>query len=46
MSYETENEWWYYFSKIIGSNNYDVEYANYLRIEGVIAEVAAEEARI
>lgn len=45
-SYEEENAWWYYFFQATGSNNYDPEYADHLRIYGVPPEVAAEKASI
>ena len=45
-AYEKENAWWYYFFQASGSNNYDAEYANSLRINGVSPQEAAEKARI
>ena len=44
--YEAENAWWYYFFQAAGSNNYDAEYANSLRINGVLPKIAAEETKI
>ncbi|WP_157257453.1 hypothetical protein [Dysgonomonas macrotermitis] len=41
-SYEAENAWWYHFFQAAGSSNYDAEYANSLRIDGVSPEEAAE----
>lgn len=41
-AYEAENAWWYHFFQAAGSNNYDAEYANSLRIDGVLPEEAAE----
>lgn len=45
-TYEAENAWWYYFFQAAGSNNYDAEYANSLRIDGVSPEDAAEKVNI
>lgn len=45
-AYEKENAWWYYFFQAAGSNNYDAEYADHLRINGVAPKEAAEEAKI
>lgn len=45
-AYKAENAWWYYFFQAAGSNNYDPEYANSLRIDGVSPEEAAERAKI
>lgn len=41
-AYEAENAWWYNFFQAAGSNNYDAEYANNLRIDGISPEEAAE----
>lgn len=41
-AYEKENAWWYHFFQAAGSNNYDAEYANSLRIDGETPEAAAE----
>ncbi len=46
VAYEAENAWWYHFFQAAGSNNYDVEYANSLRIDKVSPEAAAEKAKI
>lgn len=42
MTYEAENAWWYHFFQVTGSSNYDAEYANSLRIDGISPEEAAE----
>lgn len=46
QAYEVENAWWYYFFQAAGPNNYDAEYADHLRINGISPEIAAEQARI
>lgn len=45
-NYEAENAWWYYFFQAAGSNHYDAEHANSLRIDGLPPEEAAIQARI
>ena len=42
QAYEAENAWWYHFFQAVGSNNYDAEYANSLRIDCISPEEAAE----
>lgn len=42
QAYEAENAWWFHFFHAVGSNNYDAEYANSLRIDGVSPEEAAK----
>lgn len=46
QAYEEENRWWYHFSQATATNDYDVEYANSLRIDGVAPEMAAEQTKI
>lgn len=41
-----ENIWWYHFFQSLGTNQYDIEYADYLRINKVPPDEAAEMAKI